>query len=214
VLLLSGGIDSAAALYLTKQQTDDIYSLNMIYSQSYDAEAGAAKRIAAEAKVKAHITVFLPFFNDIGERYHPSPSAEITPAYIPARNIVFYGVAASYAESLKAERIVFGSNADDAKELPDASPRFIQLMNELIRTGTRAGREGCAAKVDTPLIGYRKSEVLRLALKLGIPLNLTWSCYEDGSKPCGKCRGCIGRSQAFLAVGVPDPLLETENRPA
>jgi len=205
--MLSGGIDSATALYLTKREVDDIYSLNVIYTRSYDAEAEASKRIAANAEVRDHITVLLPFFKDIEARYHPAPSTSITPAYVPARNIVFYGVAAAYAESLKANRIVFGSNADDAKELPDTGPHFVQLMNELIRSGTRAGREGFAIQVSNPLIGYSKREVLKLALELHVPLELTWSCYEDGKVPCGKCRGCTGRRKAFEELQVHDPLI-------
>ena len=207
--MLSGGIDSATALYLTKRQTDDIYSINMIYDDSYDAEAEASKKIAAAAHVKDHLTILLTFFKDIEQRYHPTPSTETSPAYVPARNIVFYGVAAAYAETLKANLIVFGSNADDAKELPDARPGFIQLMNELIRGGTRAGQEGFAMEVVNPLINYSKREVLELAMELKVPLELTWSCYEDGKIPCGKCRGCIGRRKAFNEIGVSDPLLST-----
>ena len=210
-MILSGGIDSATTLYMTKLETDDIYSLNMIYSQAYDAEAEAAKKLAAKAKVKEHITLLLPFFKDITDRYHPLPSAEITSAYVPARNIVFYGAAAAYAECIGADRIVFGSNADDARELPDAQADFIQLMNELISKGTRIGREGSTITVITPLIQYNKTEVLRVALDLGVPLELTWSCFENGETPCGTCRGCLGRSKAFLELGKPDPLLTSMN---
>jgi 7-cyano-7-deazaguanine synthase len=206
LVLLSGGIDSATALYLTKQETDDIYSMNMIYAQSYDSEAEASKKIAAAAHVREHLSVFLPFFKDIERRYKPTLSSKISSAYVPARNIVFYGVAAAYAETLKVNRIIFGSNADDAKELPDARPTFIQLMNELIRDGTRAGSEGFVIEAVNPLIDYNKSEVLKLALTLKVPLQLTWSCYEDSEIPCGKCRGCINRQTAFNQLGVPDPL--------
>jgi 7-cyano-7-deazaguanine synthase len=207
ILLLSGGIDSATALYLTKEWANEIYSINMVYAGTYDAEAEASKRIAAAAHVKEHLTVLLPFFKDIEQRYHPAPSAEITPAYVPARNIIFYGIATAYAETLKASTIVFGSNADDAKELPDARSEFIQLMNELILHGTRAGREGFRIEIVNPLIHQTKGEVLKLALKLKVPLELTWSCYEDGKVPCGKCRGCIGRRKAFQEAAVRDPLL-------
>jgi 7-cyano-7-deazaguanine synthase len=207
ILLLSGGIDSAAALYLTKQSIETIYSINMIYGEAYDAETVAAKRIAAAAQVKEHLTILLPFFNDIEQRYHPAPSENITPAYIPARNIVFYGIAAAYAETLGASRIVFGSNADDAKELPDARDDFIQLMNELILRGTRVGTEGSEIQVVNPLINRTKAEALRLAIELKVPLELTWSCYQNGETPCGNCRGCVGRRKAFQEVGVSDPLL-------
>lgn len=179
----------------------------MIYAEAYDAESEASKRIADAANVNGHFTILLPFFKDIEQRYQPEPSAEINPAYVPARNIIFYGIAAAYAETLKANTIVFGSNADDAKELPDAQPSFIQLMNELIENGTRAGKEGFRIEVANPLINQTKSEVLKLALELKVPLELTWSCYQDGKTPCGKCRGCVGRRKAFQEVGVPDPLL-------
>ena len=207
IVLLSGGIDSATALYLTRLQTDDIYSINMIYAESYDPEAEASKKIAAAAHVRDHLTLLLPFFKDLELRYHPTPSTEITTAYVPARNMVFYGIAAAYAETLKADSIVFGSNADDAFELPDARPAFIQLITELIRSGTRAGQEGFTIQVVNPLISHSKLEVLRIAIKLNVPLELTWSCYENGRTPCGKCRGCMGRQKAFDELGVQDPLL-------
>ncbi len=207
LVLLSGGIDSAAALYLTKEETDDIYSMNMTYTQTYDRETEASKKLAAAAQVKEHFVIYLPFFKDIEARYRPKPSLEISLAYVPARNLVFYGVAAAYAETLAAKRIVFGSNADDAKELPDASPQFIQLVNELIRQGTRVGREGSEIAILNPLLSYGKVDVLNLALKLKVPLELTWSCYGNGRVPCNNCRGCRTRQQAFDTVGIADPLM-------
>ena len=207
--MLSGGIDSATALYLIKEETSEIYSLNMVYSQSYDSEAEASKKIAAAAAVKEHLTIYLPFFKDVETRYHPQPSGTISGAYVPARNTVFYGVAASYAEAFNASSIVFGSNADDAKELPDTGPDFVRLMNELVRIGTRSGREGKSIHIVNPLSKYEKSDVLRLAIRLHVPLELTWSCYEDRQAPCGKCRGCLMRQKAFEEIGAVDPLPTT-----
>ena len=206
IVLLSGGIDSATALYLTRQNIDEIYSLNMIYTQSYDSEAEASNRIATAAAVKEHLTIYLPFFKDLEKRYRPKPSSVVSSAYVPARNAIFYGIAAAYAEALNATTVVFGSNADDAKELPDAGPEFIRLMNELVKVGTRSGRDNFPLQFVNPLIRYRKSDVLRLALQLKVPLELTWSCYEDRPVPCGACRGCVMRRKAFEEIGTADPL--------
>ncbi len=206
LVLLSGGIDSATALYLTKQENFEISTLNMVYTQGYDSEAEASKKLATAAQVKEHLSIYLPFFKDLETRYRPEPSSTISAAYLPARNMVFYGVAVAYAETLGATEIVFGSNADDAKELPDARPPFIRLMNKLIRIGTRAGVEGSSIEIVNPLLKFSKTDVLKLALKLNVPLQLTWSCYENAKIPCGKCHGCRMRSEAFVAVGVPDPL--------
>lgn len=178
----------------------------MLYAQASCREAEAAKNLAAAADVKEHFEVTLPFYKDIQTRYHPSASNTITSAYVPARNLVFYSIAAAYAETLMAPKIVFGSNADDSKVLPDASSDFIELMNEVVRVGTRTGVEGEAAQIVNPLINYDKVQVLRIAIELRVPLEFTWSCYEDVFVPCGKCRGCLTRLKAFQELGAQDPI--------
>ena len=206
IVLLSGGIDSATALYWAEQKATSIYSLNILYAQASYQEANASKSLANVAKVKEHFTVSLPFYKDIQIRYHPTQSSNVTSAYVPSRNIIFYGIAAAYAETLGVETIVFGSNADDTRELPDATPAFIQRMNELLKIGTRTGADGTLTRIVNPLINHSKVEVLKLALELKVPLGLTWSCYEDVELPCGRCRGCRNRLDAFKKIGMVDPL--------
>ena len=206
IVLLSGGIDSATALYWAEQKATSIYSLNILYAQASYQEANASKSLANVAKVKEHFTVSLPFYKDIQIRYHPTQSSNVTSAYVPSRNIIFYGIAAAYAETLGVETIVFGSNADDTKELPDATPAFIQRMNELLKIGTRTGADGTLTRIVNPLINHSKVDVLKLALELKVPLGLTWSCYEDVELPCGRCRGCRNRLDAFKKIGMVDPL--------
>ena len=205
IVLLSGGIDSAAALYWALKQTPRIYSMNIRYAQASYQEANASNRLAATANVKEHLTVSLPFYKDIQSRYHPKQSSNITTAYVPARNTIFYGIAAAYAEALELDTVVFGSNADDARELPDATPDFIDKMNGLLKVGTRSGAEGVVIRIVNPLIDHSKTDVLRLALELKVPLGLTWSCHEDVQLPCGKCRGCRNRLEAFKQLGMNDP---------
>ena len=206
IVLLSGGIDSATALYLTKKETSEVFSLNFVYAQASIREAETSQRLATEAKVREHITVSLPFFKEIQTRYRPQPTANITSAYVPARNIIFYGIAGAYAETLGARKIVFGSNAEDAKELPDARPEFVRAANVLLAKGTRVGAGGNAIQVVNPLIESSKKEVLRLAIELNVPLELTWSCHEDVILPCHRCRGCVARHNAFKEIGMQDPL--------
>jgi 7-cyano-7-deazaguanine synthase len=208
IVLLSGGIDSATALYWAKQQTRTIYSMNIQYAQASYQEATASKSLAEAAKVTEHITVSLPFFKDIQTRYHPTRPqlGTVSTAYVPARNLIFYGIACAYAETLGIDTIIFGSNSDDTRELPDATPDFIRRMNELIMIGTRMGADGHAATIINPLITYSKLDVLKLALTLKVPLELTWSCYEDVEISCGRCRGCRNRLAAFRDLGKIDPL--------
>ena len=74
IVLLSGGIDSATALYMTKHEKTDIYTMNMTYTETYDREAEASRELAAAAHVKEHVSIFLPFYKDLERRYHPPPS--------------------------------------------------------------------------------------------------------------------------------------------
>ncbi len=169
-------------------------------------EAEASQRLAEAADVREHVTVHLPFYKDIQTRYHTAPSRQVNEVYVPARNMVFYSVAVAYAEAIQADTIIFGSNAEDAQALPDATPQFIRHMNKLIQLGTRVGVEGRPCAILNPLINRTKLDVLCLARELGVPLELTWSCYEDVTKPCGRCRGCRARHDAFMELGIPDPI--------
>jgi len=180
--------------------------MNIQYAQASYQEANASNILAATTNVKEHLTVSLPFYKDIQNRYHPNQSSSVTAAYVPARNTIFYGIAAAFAETLDLDTVIFGSNADDVRELPDATPDFVKGMNELLKVGTRAGTDGIPIRIVNPLIDHSKTEVIKLALELKVPLSLTWSCHEDVQLHCGKCRGCRNRLDAFKQLGMTDPV--------
>jgi len=119
--------------------------------------------------------------------------------YIPARNMIFYSIAAYYAEVFGAEFIVGGHNRGDPEEFPDSNPSFFRQMNISLRMGLWSYRQK-AVKILTPLRDKTKQDVVRLGLRLGAPLRLTWSCRFDGKEPCGKCSSCIERDQALASA--------------
>ena len=211
IVLLSGGIDSAAALYWAKGQGWKTYALTFDYEREQSPELRGAKAIARSAGVR-HFVEKVEFY----KRLRGSPSSSrskivdeergISRAYVPARNIVFLGMAAAYAETLGADTIVTGHNLGDAERFPDATGPFFDVFDELLRLGLKSSQSGRQVKVLAPFNGMTKEEVLREALKLGVPLKATWSCYNNGRRPCGVCYGCRARSRAFRAVGVEDPL--------
>lgn len=209
VILLSGGIDSATALYWAKQRGYELYTLTLDYAQGSKTELRFAEALSRRADAKEHFCLNLPFYRLIQERW-PKPGeteSRVSAAYVPARNIVFHGIGAALAETLGAEWIIFGSNRDDALVLPDATQRFVEQVNRLLQLGTKAGTEGRAPQILNPLSDISKLEVLRIALGMGVPLADTWSCYEDVEVPCGKCRGCLTRAETFKLAGLSDPAL-------
>lgn len=133
-------------------------------------------------------------------------SGEIAPGvpvtYVPFRNAHFLAAAVSWAEVLGAQKIYIGAVEQDSSGYPDCRPAYYQAYNEVIRTGTKEG----TIEIVTPLITLRKSEIVRLGLKLDAPFELTWSCYSRHDRACGVCDSCVLRLRAFEQAGATDPI--------
>jgi 7-cyano-7-deazaguanine synthase len=123
--------------------------------------------------------------------------------YVPFRNAHFLSVAVSWAEAMGAGAIYIGAVAEDSSGYPDCRPEYYRAFQELINAGTRPETE---IQIVTPVIALHKSEIIQKGLKLGAPLELTWSCYQNDDEACGVCDSCLLRLQAFAEAGVRDPI--------
>jgi 7-cyano-7-deazaguanine synthase len=155
--------------------------------------------------IKNQITVPLHFVrevSDIPEQELANPSLAHAPeGYIPLRNLLFYSLAAYHAEILGARYIVGGHTRSDCESFPDAGKAFWEQLNQILKI-TIWSYTQVQTEVVLPLIDMDKVDVVRLGLKLGVPFELTWSCYHDADRPCGTCESCIERAQAFTAAGL------------
>ncbi|MEO1558845.1 MAG: 7-cyano-7-deazaguanine synthase QueC, partial [Cyanobacteria bacterium J06632_19] len=140
------------------------------------------------------------------ERSLKEMSQNIPVTYVPARNTIFLSFASAYAETIAAQRVYIGVNALDYSGYPDCRPDYIQAMQEVFRLGTKQGREGNAINIVTPLIDLKKTEIIQLGNKLGVPWELTWSCYSGADIACGVCDSCRLRLAAFKELGLTDPV--------
>ncbi|MGB6962878.1 MAG: 7-cyano-7-deazaguanine synthase QueC, partial [Candidatus Acidiferrum sp.] len=122
--------------------------------------------------------------------------------YVPFRNAHFLAVAVSWAEVLGAEKVYIGAVEPDSSGYPDCRPAYYKAFNEVAKTGTKDGR----IEIVTPLIAMRKTDIVRLGLELGAPLDLTWSCYSRDDLACGVCDSCALRRHAFAGAGIEDPI--------
>lgn len=202
-MLLSGGIDSATALYLTRA-SHPVIALTFEYHGIAKREIDSARAIGERAKVREHRFVRLPDLReagDIGVSFGKLP-----PTYIPLRNSIFYSFAASYAEESGATLIVGGHNRDDRKVFEDVSPDFFAALEKSFRAGSPTLRRN-RLRLSRPLEGRSKPHVVKLAATLGVPLGLTWSCHRTGSEHCWECDGCLMRIKSFAIAGIADPLL-------
>ena len=134
------------------------------------------------------------------------PSARPPPSYIPQRNVIFYGIAASYAEEVLADNILGGHNRDDLSTFDDTRDDFFRDLQKAIWAGSKVLRDR-RTTILRPLRAMTKPQVIRFAESLGVPLELTWSCHGDGASHCWNCEGCRARVKSFAKAGVADPLL-------
>lgn len=222
VILLSGGIDSATSLYLARKEGFECYCLIFDYGQRHKKEIESAKRIAKKAGCPRQVlSIRLPWKGSgLLDKKVPLPQGMDTRAlekkaetnipvtYVPGRNIIFLSFALSFAEALGAQAIFIGAHSQDYSGYPDCRKDFLQAFKRVIDKGTKSGVEGLGIRIRAPLINKGKSEIIRLGIKLGVPLGLTWSCYRGAAKPCGRCDSCYFRARGFAEIGIPDPIVK------
>lgn len=217
LVLLSGGLDSTVALHLAQREAKEVYALSFDYGQRHNRELNAAKAIAAKAGVAGHQIVTLNL-SDWGGSSLTDKNMEVEDGdvtrtdipvtYVPARNMVFLSIAASYAEALGIQNIFIGVSQVDYSGYVDCRQEFIDSMEKTINLGTVMGAEkNQPIKIHAPFVNMTKSEEIQLGVELGVDFSLTWSCYRGGEKPCGTCDSCLLRAKAFEDAGVIDTSL-------
>lgn len=223
LVLSSGGVDSTTALGLavSRYGRENVIALSISYGQKHDKEIQAAVDVARYYGVEQlflDLTKIFQYSNcsllqqsteeipeeSYGEQIEKTGGEKPVSTYVPFRNGLFLSSAASIALSKDCQVIFYGAHADDAAgaAYPDCSPVFNQAMGQAIWEGS--GRQ---LKIEAPFVNKNKAEIVKMGLELKVPYELTWSCYEGGEVPCGRCGTCIDRAKAFAANGVSDPAL-------
>ena len=241
VTLLSGGLDSTTVTAYAINRIDHLSAITFQYGQSHSKEVECAVQIAAIMGVE-HELLDISFLSKVAwysaltnpDRF-PVPSdrsAEqigygVPITYVPMRNTIFVSLATAFLESqvlhaIEMEGVAASSvtasvylapNALDYSGYPDCRPEFYEAMTRALALGSKLWTEyEVPIKVETPIIDLSKAEIVALGIKLGAPIEYTWSCYEGKETPCGSCDSCILRAKGFAEAGVPDPLLERLSR--
>ena len=221
LVLFSGGVDSTTclALAIEKYGADEVLALSVSYGQKHTKEIEAAQKLAKHYGVRLMTLDLSTIFEgsncsllqgsdvEIPKESYADQLAQTdgspVSTYVPFRNGLFLSTAASVALSHGCSEIYYGAHSDDAagSAYPDCSAQFNESINRAIYLGS-----GNQLSVKAPFIGMSKAQVVAEGLRLGVPYELTWSCYEGGEKPCGVCGTCRDREAAFEANGVKDPL--------
>jgi 7-cyano-7-deazaguanine synthase len=212
VVLLSGGMDSCVCAALAAREWS-VAAVHISYGQRTEQrEHRAFLEICDRLGIHVKLVVRNEALRAIGGSALTDPDIAVPQSpmvghgvpvtYVPFRNAHFLSVAVSWAEVLGAEKVYIGAVEQDSSGYPDCRPAYYRAFNEVVRTGTKDGQ----IEIMTPLIGLRKSEIIRLGLELGAPFDLTWSCYSREDRACGVCDSCMLRLRAFQDAGAADPV--------
>ena len=214
VVLLSGGLDSATVLAIARDEGYAVHALVVDYGQRHRHELEAAKKLSEEAGIPFRVMPLdLRVFGgsaltddiDVPHGRDESEMQEDIPVtYVPARNLIFLSLALGFAETIGAKDLFLGVNAVDYSGYPDCRPDYLNAFQTLADLASKAGREGHGAQLWAPLVQWSKVRIVEEALRLGVPIETTWSCYSGGSHPCGVCDSCRIRDAALLEAGRPD----------
>jgi len=206
VVVLSGGPDSTVVAYWAKSQGYDVNCLSFKYGQIADKETKQATLIAKTLGVPIKIIdmsnlkeIFMGVTSLCDRNIALTPTFS-QPIIVHFRNAIFLSVAVSYAAGIGAQTIFYGAHGSDAEFYPDCREEFYKSMEQTARLGTEMN-----IAIKAPFSGIPKSELIKIGSSLGVPFQLTWSCYLDGAKHCGKCESCVNRKKAFKEAGVADP---------
>lgn len=214
VVLLSGGLDSATALAIAREQGFACHALSVDYGQRHAAELDAARRVARAGGAREHRIMRVDLagiggsaLTDRAIAVPESPGEGIPVTYVPARNTIMLALALAWVEVLGARDVFIGVNILDSSGYPDCRPEFIESFGRLAALATRAGVEGRPCRIHTPLIAWTKAEIIREGMRLGVDYEQTVSCYQADAegRACGRCDACRLRRAGFAAAGIPDP---------
>jgi len=215
IVLLSGGLDSSVLLYyLTKGALKyDCYPLTILYGQRHRKELNSAVKIAQSLSLPHKVVDLsclrdllassLTGTGDIPYGYYANETMKST--VVPNRNMILLSIAAGYAQTIKARYVAYAAHTGDHAIYPDCRSEFANSMRESIKLGT--GWDSDGIELITPFLPLlSKADIVRIGIKLKVPFELTWSCYEGEDKACGQCGTCIERLEAFRLNNVIDPI--------
>lgn len=206
VIVLSGGPDSATVAYWARAKGYQVYPITFKYGQIAEKETDAAQKIAQALDTTTKIidlsalkTIFVDSAALVNRKI-PLTAEFSAPIIVPFRNAIFLSAAVAYAVTVGATCVFYGAQGSDEPFYPDCRREFYEAFEKAARLGT------CQEiTIQAPFSSMRKVEVLKEGAKLGVPFELTWSCYLDGEKHCGRCESCVNRKKAFQEAGVADP---------
>jgi 7-cyano-7-deazaguanine synthase len=216
LVIASGGLDSTTVASQMLAEGYDVTLLHFSYRhRSEDSERAAVEKISNRLGVPLLVadtdvydmiggSALLAGNGDAASEEAAAiaggeEGAEFAHEWVPARNLLMLSVATGIAEAQGYDVLALGNNLEEAGAFPDNEMAFIDCFADVLPYATAADAH---VDVSMPVGNLMKHEIVGRGLDLGAPLDLTWSCYEDGELHCGECGPCFMRKTAFRINGA------------
>ncbi len=213
VVLVSGGLDSCVTAAVAHREFALAFCHANYGQRTLMRERQAFRDLVGFYKPAKTLEIDLKFLGAIGgssltDQSQAIPTgAEELPGlpstYVPFRNTILIAAAVAWGEVLGASAVFIGANSVDGPGYPDTRPEYYEAYNRLIELGTGPDTH---IRIITPLISLDKAGIVRLGQELGAPFHLTWSCYQNNERACGRCSSCHLRLAGFAHAGLTDPI--------
>ena len=215
VVLLSGGMDSALCLGIANEANYELAALHLNYGQrTQSKELECYQKLCDHYNVQHRLIVDVNHLSAIGgssltdSKIEVSKGTDTVPneipnSYVPFRNANILAIAVSWAEVIGAKALFIGATQVDFSGYPDCREEFFAAFQQVINFGTKPDTQ---IEIKTPIINFSKSDIVRKAVEINVPLQYTWSCYKSDEKACGECDSCLLRLKGFEQAGINDPI--------
>ena len=208
IIAISGGIDSAVAAAIAKDEGYELYFLTVDYGQkNLKKEIANSTKLAETFGAKEHKIIDMKWLGELGHSgttdiniHFENVSDDFI--YVPYRNTCIISACVAWAEVIDADVIYTGSEAGPWI-CPDNSPEYYQKINDLVSMSTKLNTK---VRVVAPLNNSDKVGNIEKGIKYKVPFEYTWTCVARDDKACGICQPCRDRLQAFEKLGMKDPI--------
>jgi len=214
MVIFSGGMDSATLLYHLRDKGHEVVPIGVDYGQRHRKELGYARQFCEQMGLHyrlLHLGQVGSFLKGSSQSdaavpvphgHYAAENMKLT--VVPNRNMLMLAAAGAVALAEGCDALAYGAHAGDHTIYPDCRPTFIQIMREAF-----LNCDWKPLQLLVPFQDWTKGMIAREGIRLGVPYELTWTCYEGGEVPCGLCGSCTERAEAFREAGQADPALRT-----